>query len=81
MTDTSLLDGVRVVDLSQFLPGPYATHLMASLGADIVKIEPPSGDPMRYLMRPQGAAISPLYAAVKAGKTIVGLDLKSWDGK
>ena len=45
--DNHLLQGVRVVDLSQFLPGPYATHLMATLGATVVKVEPPGGDPMR----------------------------------
>ena len=81
MTDTALLGGIRVVDLSQFLPGPYATHLMTSLGADVVKIEPPSGDPMRYLMCPRGAEVSPLYQAVNAGKTILRLDLKSQGGK
>ncbi len=81
MTDTALLGGIRVVDLSQFLPGPYATHLMTSLGADVVKIEPPSGDPMRYLMCLPGAEASPLYRAVNAGKTILRLDLKSQGGK
>ncbi|MCY3769979.1 MAG: CoA transferase [Gammaproteobacteria bacterium] len=76
MPDTALLGDVRVVDFSQFLPGPYATHLMATLGADVVKIEPPGGDPMRKLLCPDGEALSPLYRQVNAGKTILFRDLK-----
>jgi Predicted acyl-CoA transferases/carnitine dehydratase len=44
-----LLAGVRVLDFSQYLPGPYATQLLADMGAEVVKIEPPKGDPMRCL--------------------------------
>ena len=41
------LDGVRVIDLSRVLAGPFATMLLADLGADVVKVEPPSGDETR----------------------------------
>ena len=75
--DNSLLAGIRVVDLSQFLPGPYATHLMVSLGASVLKIEPPDGDPMREILRRTDQVHSDLYGIVNAGKTIVRLDLKS----
>ena len=43
------LAGVRVLDLSQFLPGPFATQLLADMGADVLKVEPPAGDPLRRL--------------------------------
>ena len=77
MADIALLADVRVVDFSQFLPGPYATHLMATLGAEVVKIEPPGGDPMRRVLCPDGEAVSPLYRQVNVGKTILFRDLKS----
>ena len=51
MKGTAVLSGVRVIDLSQWLPGPAAGQLLADLGADVVKVEPPHGDPMRRIGR------------------------------
>ncbi|MEP2814209.1 MAG: CoA transferase, partial [Alphaproteobacteria bacterium] len=45
----SFLSGIRVLDLSQYLPGPLAAQVLADLGAEVVKIEPPAGDPQRHL--------------------------------
>jgi crotonobetainyl-CoA:carnitine CoA-transferase CaiB-like acyl-CoA transferase len=74
------LQGYRVLDLSQYLPGPYATRLLADLGADVVKVEPPDGDPMRTFAFLDDDGLSPLYKQINAGKTVVRLDLKSESG-
>ena len=68
-----LLSGVRVLDLSIWRPGPYATQLLVELGADVVKIEPPGGDPMRVFPT--------LFAVLNAGKRSVAVDLKDAAGK
>lgn len=80
------LDGVRVLDLSQFLPGPFATQLLADMGADVLKVEPPAGDPQRRFNPVAGGlgpedVRSPYYDVVNAGKTVVVIDLKSEGGK
>jgi len=79
---SEFLKGFRVLDLSQFLPGPYATQMLADMGADVLKIEPPRGDPMRGLnpvTNERGPA--PFHAAVNAGKRVVAIDLKSDTGR
>jgi len=76
------LKGIRVLDLSQFLPGPFATQMLADMGADVVKVEPPKGDPMRALDPVTNArGPSPYHALVNAGKRVVTLDLKNNDDK
>jgi len=80
------LAGVRVLDLSQFLPGPFATQLLADLGASVLKIEPPAGDPLRRMDMMSGRAPAdgtrtPYYDAINAGKCVLALDLKSRAGK
>lgn len=68
--------GVRVLDLSAFLPGPLASLLLADMGAEVLKIEPPAGDAMAAL-GPKDAAGDPLfYEAVNAGKRVRRMDLK-----
>jgi crotonobetainyl-CoA:carnitine CoA-transferase CaiB-like acyl-CoA transferase len=69
------LAGVRVLDLSRYLPGPYATLLLAELGADVVKVEPPAGDPARYLPPYEPDGTSTLHAFLGRGKRSVVLDL------
>lgn len=64
-----LLAGVKVLDFSIWRPGPYATQLLAEIGADVVKVEPPGGDPMR-------AAYPGLFAGLNANKRSIVLDLK-----
>ena len=75
------LAGIRVVDLGQYLPGPYAAQILADLGADVVKVEPPDGDPFRHMPPCDADGLSMDYRAVNAGKSVVFLDLKSSDGR
>lgn len=74
---SAFLDGVRVLDLSQYIPGPLATLFLADMGAQVVKIEPPRGDEMRAL-GPRDALGRPIfYNSLNAGKTVRRLDLKN----
>lgn len=73
------LENVRVLDLSTRLPGPFATQLLADLGADVVSVEPPGGDPARDL--PSVDDVEGLFAAVNQGKRSVVLDLKTPEGQ
>ena len=68
-----LLDGVRILDLGAFFAGPYASRLLADLGADVVKLEPLHGDQLRGLDRPFGSA--------QANKRAIAVDLKQPAGQ
>ena len=69
------LTGVRVVEAASFLSGPYATMTLADLGAEVIKVEPPTGDPFRKFGRPQ-TYVSTQFANCNRGKRSVVLDLK-----
>src|SRR5438105_14212949 len=71
------LEGVRVLDLSQYLPGPLATLFLADFGADVLKIEPPRGDEMRNLGPRDDNGRPIFYEAVNAGKAVRRMDLKN----
>lgn len=73
------LDGIRILDLSQILPGPYATQMLADLGADIVTVEPPGGgDPAREMAL---SGEHTLFETVNRGKRSVAIDLKAAEGQ
>lgn len=74
------LAGLRVLDLSQYVPGPFATLMLADLGAEVVKIEPPRGDPMRSFGPVDDDGLTPFYKLLNRGKTVVRVDLKSAAG-
>jgi crotonobetainyl-CoA:carnitine CoA-transferase CaiB-like acyl-CoA transferase len=69
------LAGVRVVDATAFLAGPFAGLMLADLGADVVKVEPPTGDPLRRF-DPRGAPVPPMLANINRNKRSIALDLK-----
>ena len=74
------LSGITVVDLTQFLPGPMMTVMMADQGARVIKVEPEAGDPART-QAPFAAGHSVWFANLNRGKESVVLDLKSDAGK
>ncbi len=73
------LDGVTVIDLSQIYNGPYATFLLATAGATVIKIEPPGGESLRRRGVVGGAALP--FAMLNGCKQSLMLNLKSEDGK
>jgi alpha-methylacyl-CoA racemase len=76
----SLLRGIRILDCSQFIPGPYATLLMADLGAEVIKVEPPAGDPMRYLGELDEDGTTAADQLINRNKTVIEIDLKATAG-
>ena len=81
MTDALPLDGIRVVDLSRVLAGPFATMLLGDLGADVVKVEPPDGDESRGWGPPwwgdPADRRSAYFASVNRNKRSIVLDLRT----
>ena len=71
--ERGLLSAMRVLDFGQWRPAPYATQLLADLGAEVLKVEPPGGDPMR--------AFPEIFATVAGYKRSVVLDLKDAAGR
>ena len=74
------LDGLRVLDVTQVMAGPFCTMLLADLGADVVKIEPPGGDSTRTMPGAIGTD-SPSFNAVNRGKRSIVLNLKTVEGR
>ena len=73
------LDGVRVLDFTGVIAGPYCTRLMADLGAEVIKIEPPVGDLLRGAS-PRRQGKTPYFGQLNAGKQSICVDLKKPEG-
>jgi crotonobetainyl-CoA:carnitine CoA-transferase CaiB-like acyl-CoA transferase len=76
------LAGVRVIDLTSMVFGPYATQIMADMGADVITVEPPvRGDDTRYISRGPVPGMSGVFVNINRGKRSLMLDIISDEGK
>ncbi|MHA6792813.1 CaiB/BaiF CoA transferase family protein [Pseudonocardia bannensis] len=75
------LAGVRVLDVTSTFMGPYCTLLMAQMGADVLKVEAPSGDLVRYVSDRRGTGMGPIFLNANRGKRSIVLDLADPEGR
>src|SRR5262245_64378669 len=80
MTGAPLLAGLRVLDMTQVLSGPYCTQVLADLGADVIKLEPPQGDLARAMQPHFIGEDSVYFVALNRNKRSVAIDLKQPEG-
>jgi crotonobetainyl-CoA:carnitine CoA-transferase CaiB-like acyl-CoA transferase len=78
---TGLLSGLRVLDLTRFVSGSQATMLLAAMGADVIKIEVPPGDPYRWQGTERVGGESALFLALNAGKRSLAIDFRTPAGR
>jgi crotonobetainyl-CoA:carnitine CoA-transferase CaiB-like acyl-CoA transferase len=77
----SALAGIRVIDLGQYYFGPYCSMLLARLGAEVIKIESPDGDPYRRLPTAYDDGTSVQFRLINSGKKLMRVDLKRPEGR
>src|SRR5215204_1665774 len=83
-SDVQVLNGIRVVEMTVWVAGPSAGGIMSDWGADVIKVEPPSGDPQRDIYKALGYRDdlpNPSFGLDNRGKRSVVLDLTGADGK
>ena len=84
MSEYNLLKGIRVIDLSTYVAGPASAKLLADMGAEVIKVEPPMGDQTRFAAAafetPCEDVESPIYEVYNSGKKNISLNLKSPEG-
>jgi crotonobetainyl-CoA:carnitine CoA-transferase CaiB-like acyl-CoA transferase len=74
------LDGIRIVDQTQVMAGPFASMLLADMGAEVIKVEPPEGEHSRHVGPEAAPGVSAPFLAVNRGKRGITLDLKQPEG-
>src|SRR3984893_9836960 len=77
----ALLEGVRIIDLTSTLSGPYGTLLLGDLGAQVIKVEPPGGDPIRDIGPRRSPDIGVIFLNLNRKKRSVAVDLASDEGR
>lgn len=75
------LDGLKIIDLTRVLGGPYCAQILADHGADVVKLEPPQGDEVRDWGPPFRDGLSAYFSGVNRNKRSLGLDLRQPEGR
>src|SRR5215470_994712 len=81
MNATGTLAGIKVVDLSRVLAGPYCTQILGDHGADVIKVEPPAGDETRTWGPPFAGETAAYFIGVNRNKRGIVLDLSNEDGQ
>ena len=78
---TGAMSGLRVIDLTRVLGGPYCTQILADHGADVIKVEPPAGDEVREWGPPFHEEDAAYFVGINRNKRSIGLDLASEGGR
>ena len=74
------LDGIKIIDLTNMLMAPYTTQILGDMGADVVKVEPPEGDPIRNIGPFRNPGMGPIFLNTNRSKRSIVLNLKSEEG-
>jgi len=80
MSTTTALSGIRVIDMTQVMAGPFCCMLLGDMGADVIKVEPPEGETTRQMPLEVAPGISAPFLAVNRNKRGIALDLKRPEG-